>query len=81
MVAPGYYTHHPRCPHLIRTLQRMVDEVSLLLWMPGRCSGTTAILVKGPGGPRVGELAAPTPTEEVYHTQYSDVTGVVIPPP
>ena len=61
VLTPGQYTHHPRCPHLIRTLQRVVDEVSMPMWMPGRCSGTTPILVRGHGGPRAGAMAAPTP--------------------
>ena len=80
MLTPGQYTHHPRCPHLIATLQRVVDEVSLPMWMPGPCSGTTPILVRGPGGPRAGAVAAPDPQVEVYPTQCSDVVQVVIPP-
>ena len=36
MLTPGLYTQHPRCPHLIRTLQRVVDEVSVPMWMPGQ---------------------------------------------
>ena len=61
VLTPGQYTPHPRCPHLIRTLQRVVDEVSLPMGMPGLCSGTTPILVQGPGGPRAG---APAPRVE-----------------
>ena len=61
MLTPGQYTHHPRCPHLIATLQRVVDEVSLPMWMPSPCSGTTPILVRGPGGPRAAAAAAPAP--------------------
>ena len=81
MLTPGHYTHHPRCPHLIRTLQRVVDEVSLPMWMLGQCSGTTPILVRGPGGLRAGAMAAPAPPRvEVYNTQYGDVTQVVVPP-
>ena len=80
VLTPGQCTHHPRCPHLIRTLQRVVDEVSLPMWMPGRCAGTTPILVRGPGGPRAGAMVAPAPRVEVYNTQYGDVTQVVVPP-
>ena len=81
VLTPGQYTHHPRCPHLIRTLQRVVDEVSLPVWMPGRCSGTTPILVRGPGGPRAGAMAAPAPRVAVYNTQYGGVMQVIVPPP
>ena len=49
MLTPGQYTHHPGCPHLIATLQRVVDEVSMPMWMPGPCSGTTPIPIRGPG--------------------------------
>ena len=80
VLTPGQYTHHPRCPHLIRTLQWVVDEVSLPMWMPGQCLGTTPILVRGPGGPRVGAMAAPAPRVEVNNTKYGDVTQVVVPP-
>ena len=45
MLTPGQYTHHPKCPHLIATLQRVVDEVAMPMWMPGQCPGTTPILV------------------------------------
>ena len=79
MLTLGQYTHHPRCPHLIATLQRVVDEVSLPM-MPGPCSGKTPILVRGPGGPRAGAMAATAPQIEVYPTQYGDVTQGVIPP-
>ena len=61
MLTPGQYTHDPRCPHIIRTLQRVVDEVSLPMWMPGQCSGTTPIVPRGPGGPRAGAPASPAP--------------------
>ena len=36
MLKPGEHIHHPRCPHLIATLQRVVDEVSLPMWMTRR---------------------------------------------
>ena len=49
------------------------------MWMPGPCSGTTPILVRGPGGSRVGAAAAPAPQVEKYPTQYGDVVQVVIP--
>ena len=62
------------------TLQRVVDEVSLPMWMPGPCSGTTPILVRGPGGPQAGAMAAPAPQVQVYPTQNGDVTQVVVPP-
>ena len=81
LLTPVQYTHHPQCPRLIRTLQRVVDEVSLPMWMPGLCSGTTPILVQRPSGPRAGAMAAPAPRVEVYNTQYGDVTQVVVPPP
>ena len=68
MLTPGQYTDYPRCPNLIATLQRVVGEVSLPMWMPGPCSGTTPILVCGPGGPRAGAMAAPAPWVEVYPT-------------
>ena len=50
VLTPGHYTHHTRCPHLIRMLQRVVDvdvacECFLAMWMPGQCSGTTPIPV------------------------------------
>ena len=70
MLTPGQYTHHPRCPHLIATLQRVVDEVSMPMWMPGPCLGT----------PRARAAAAPAQHVEVYPTQYGDVVQVVIPP-
>ena len=50
------------------------------MWMPGLCSGTTPILVRGPGEPRAGPVVAPAPQVEVYPTQYGDVTQVVVPP-
>ena len=80
MLTLGQYTHHPWCPHLIATLQRVVDEVSMPMWMPGPCSGTTPILVRGPSGSRAGAAAAPAPQVEVYPTQYGDVVQVIIPP-
>ena len=61
VLTPGQYTHHPKCPHLIATLQRVVDNMAMPMWMPGPCSGTTPILVRGPGGPRAGAAAAPAP--------------------
>ena len=70
----------PTMPHLIQTLQRVVDEVSLPVWMPGQCSGTTPMLVWGPSRPRAGAPAAPTTKVEVYPTHYGDVTQVVVPP-
>ena len=79
MLTLGQYTHHPRCPHLIATLQRVVDEVSMSMWMPCPCSGTTPILVRGPGGSWVGAAAAPAPQLEVYPTRYGNVVQVVIP--
>ena len=68
VLTPGQYTYHPKCPHLIATLQRVVDEVAMPMWMPGQCSGTTPILVRGPGGPRSAAAAAPAPRVEVYAT-------------
>ena len=50
------------------------------MWMLGQCSGTTPILVRGPGGPRAGVMAAPTPEVQVYTTHYGDITQVVVPP-
>ena len=81
MLAPGQYTHHPRCPHLIATLQQAVDEVSTPMWMPGPCSRTTPILVRGPGGSCVGAAAASAPQVELYPIQYGNVVQVVIPTP
>ena len=60
MLTLRQYTHHPKCPHLITTLQRVVNEVSMPMWMPGPCSGMTLILVRGLGGPRAGVMAAPS---------------------
>ena len=80
VLTPGQYTHHPKCPHLIATLQRVVDEVALPMWMPGHGSGTTPILVRGPGGPRAAAAAAPAPRVEVYTTPYGAVVQVVVPP-
>ena len=80
VLTPGQYTHHPRCPHLIATLQRVVDEVAMPMWMPGQCSGTTPILVRGPGGPRSAAAAAPAPRVEVYTTLYGAVAQVAVPP-
>ena len=61
VLTPGHYTHHVQCPHLIQTLQRVVDEVSLLMSMPGQCSGVTPILVQGPSLPQAGAPVTPTP--------------------
>ena len=80
MLTPGQYTHHPQCPHLIATLQRVVDEVSMPMWMPGPCSGTTPLLVRGPSGPWAGAAVAPAPQVEVYPTQYGNVVHVITPP-
>ena len=81
VLTPGQYTHHPKCPHLIATLQRVLDEVALPMWMPGHCSGTTPILVRGPGGPRAAAAAAaPAAQVEVYPTPYGAVEQVVVPP-
>ena len=68
MLTPWQYTHHPKCPHLIATLQRVVDEVALPMWMRGHCSGTTPILVQGPGGPHGAAAATCAPQVEVYPT-------------
>ena len=80
VLTPGQYTNHPRCPHIIATLQKVVDEVAMPMWMPGPCSGTTPILIRGPGGPRAGAAAAPAPQVEVYPTPYGNVVQVVVPP-
>ena len=80
MLTLGQYTHHPKCPHLIATLQRVVNEVSMPMWMPGPCSRTTPIPVRGLGGSRVGAAATPAPQVEVYPTQYGDVVQVAVPP-
>ena len=80
VLTPGQYTHHPKCPHLIATLQRVVNEVAMPMWMPSQCSGTTPILVRGPGGPRSAAAAAPAPRVEVYTTLYGAVAEVVVPP-
>ena len=80
MLTPGQYTNHPTCPHLIATLQKVVDEVAMPMWMPGPCSGTTPILIRGPGGARARAAAAPAPQVEVYPTPYGNVVQVVIPP-
>ena len=79
VLTPGQYTHHPKCPHLIATLQKVVDEVAMPMWMPGPCSGTTPILIRGPGGPRAGAAVAPAPQVEVYPTPYGTVVQVVVP--
>ena len=50
------------------------------MWMPGPCSRTTPILVRGPSRSRAGAPAAPAPQVEVYRTQYGEVVQVVIPP-
>ena len=80
MLTPGQYTNHPKCPHLTATLQKVVDEVAMPMWMPGPCSGTTPILIRGPEGPLVGAAAAPAPKVEVYPTPYGNVVQVVVPP-
>ena len=80
MLTPGQYTHHPKCLHLITTPQKVVDEVAMPMWMPGPCSGTTPILVRGPGEPWAGAEAAPAPLVEVYPTPYGDVVQVIAPP-
>ena len=51
------------------------------MWMPGHCSGTTPILVRGPGGPRAAAAAAPAPQVEVYPTPYGAVVVQVVVPP
>ena len=79
VLTPGQYTHHPKCPQLIATLQRVVDEVAMPMWMPGHSSGTTPILVRGPGGPRAAAVAAPAPQVQVSPTPYGDVVQVVVP--
>ena len=35
VLAPRHYSHYVRYPHLIQTMQRVVDEVSLPMWMLG----------------------------------------------
>ena len=50
----------------MQKLQRVVDKVSLPMWMPGHCLGTTPILVRGPSLPLVGAQATPTLRVEVY---------------
>ena len=80
VLTPGQYTNQPSCPHLIATLQRVVDEMSMPMWMPSPCLGMTLILVRGPRGSRVGAAAAPAPKVEVCPTQYGDVVQVVILP-
>ena len=80
MLTPAQYTHHLWCPHLIATLQRVVDQVSMPMWMPGPCSGTTPIVVRGLGGSRAGAAAAPAPQVGVYPNQYGNVVQVVTPP-
>ena len=39
VLTPGQYTHHPKCPHLIATLQRVVDEVALSMWTDSAPNG------------------------------------------
>ena len=77
MLTLGHYTHHVWCPHLFRTLQQVVDEVSLLMWMPGHCSGTTPMLVRGPSKPRAG---VPAPPLEVYPTSMATSRRWSFPP-
>ena len=80
MFTPRQYTHHPRCPHLVATLQQVVEDVAMPMTMPGLCSRTSSILIRGPGGTRAGAAAAPAPQVEVYPTKYGDVVQVIIPP-
>ena len=61
MLAHWHYIHHPRGTYLIRTLQRMIDEVSPPMCKPGECSVTVSILVLGRSGQRAGWMAAPVP--------------------
>ena len=77
---PEEYTHHPRCPHLMRTLQWVVDEVLLPMRMTGRCSGTTPVLARAlPHGYRclppstvtsAQVVVPPTINEAVYALGY-----------
>ena len=79
MLTLGQYTDHPRCPHLIATLQRVVDDMAMPMWMPGPFSGTCPILVRGTGGPRAGAAAAPAPQVDEYPTHCGGVVQVIIP--
>ena len=36
ILASGHDTHQPNCPHIVRTLQTVVDQVGMPLWLPGR---------------------------------------------
>ena len=54
--------------------------MSLPMWMPGRCSGTIPILVRGPSRPRAEAIPPPPPRIEVFNTQFGNVTQVVVPP-
>ena len=47
-----YFTHQWCCRHLLRTLQLVVDQVGISIWLPGPCAGNTTILVLGPCPPR-----------------------------
>ena len=58
---PRKYTHHPRCPHLIATLQRVVDDVAMPMWMPSPYLGTSPILIRGPRRTPSGGSGGPCP--------------------
>ena len=63
-----------------RTPQRVVNEVSVPMWMPGQCSGATPLVVRGPDRPRAGAMVSGAPRVEVYNTEYGNITQVVAPP-
>ena len=56
MLTSGQYTHHPLCPYLISTLQRVVDEVYLPMWMQDQCSGTPPKKCRALAGQERGAL-------------------------
>ena len=76
VVTPVHYAHNVRCPHHIQTLQRVVDEVSLPMWLPGQCTGTSPVTGAGPKPPK-GGAGGPYSSGQSVPRPVWDVTQVV----
>ena len=63
----------PNYPHLWSTLQSAVEYVGAPLWMPGKCTGKTPIMVGVRSHDTYATSARTPPEYEARVTQYGEV--------
>ena len=61
VLTPGHYTHHARCPHLIRTCSRWWTRYPYRCGCRASAQAPPPYRCRAPAGPRAGALAAPVP--------------------